>query len=189
MPHPIPLTTHAPEPLNSSGGSTSTATSTTSGPFAVSDARREMSIELIEMDSIRRPQDTLKPKDASDQGLLEELKELAKKVCHDVESSSRDLDGSPGSTVDALNCFKVNPEGYDNPSISTDELWQDVLNGVLKNGLGWGTELDVRSLLDTNGSGLMGLVHFVEYFVVKRGVSDALFEGNLTHLMSGLRML
>ena len=34
--------------------------------------------------------------------------------------------------------------------------------------------------------GLDGLGEFVKYFVVKRGVDEALFDGKLSHLMSAL---
>ncbi|KJA12610.1 hypothetical protein HYPSUDRAFT_210322, partial [Hypholoma sublateritium FD-334 SS-4] len=137
--------------------------------ITITATQRENSVELIETDVVRTTTDTLELKDAPIQGFLEELKEFAKKVHRDVQNRSQVVDST---NVDALKCFKVNPEGYDNPSLSADELWEDVLNGVLKNGLGWGTELNVPSLLDTDGSGLMGLANFTEYFVVKRGRKD-----------------
>ena len=90
---------------------------------------------------------------------------------------------------DPLACCDVDPAGYDNKEISADELWEEVLNQAMKNGLGWGTSLDVPALLETDGRGIMGLVRFVEYFVEKRGVSEALFEGKLNHLMSGLHSM
>jgi hypothetical protein len=34
--------------------------------------------------------------------------------------------------------------------------------------------------------GLDGLTEFMKYFVVKRGVDEALFEGKLTHLTRAL---
>ena len=42
---------------------------------------------------------------------------------------------------DPLACCDVDPAGYDNKEISADELWEEVLNHVMKNGLGWGTSL------------------------------------------------
>ncbi|KAF8970228.1 hypothetical protein BDZ97DRAFT_1598320, partial [Flammula alnicola] len=71
----------------------------------------------------------------------------------------------PADVPDPLACFDVDPAGYDNKMFSPEELWEEVLNGAMKNGLGWGTTLDVPSLRETDGCGMMGLTYFVEYFV------------------------
>lgn len=121
------------------------------------------------------------PSSSKSKRLVDQLKSLAKHLCNDI--SRRAL---PTFKPDPLACYDVDPAGYDDKSLSADELWEEVLNSVMKNGLGWGTTFDVPSLLETSGHGMLGLTRFVEYFIVERGVSEALFEGKLTHLMSGL---
>ena len=115
--------------------------------------------------------------------LVDSLKQLAQQLCNNITHCAVDI-----CKPDPLACFNVDPAGYNNKDVSPDELWE-VLNQAMKNGLGWGTSLDVPALLETDGRGIMGLVRFVEYFVEKRGVSEALFEGKLNHLMSGLHSM
>ncbi|KAF8964489.1 hypothetical protein BDZ97DRAFT_1660101, partial [Flammula alnicola] len=90
------------------------------------------------------------------------------------------------SDYDNLAIFGGNPEESDDPSLDTDELWETVLNQLLKSALGWGTEGDMDTIIRRGRKGLDGLVNFVRYFVIKRGVSEALFEGKLSHLMKEL---
>ncbi len=47
----------------------------------------------------------------------------------------------------------------------------------------------VANVVENGRAGLDGLVSFVKYFVRKRGVSEQLIEGKLTHLMDGLKVL
>lgn len=90
---------------------------------------------------------------------------------------------------DPLAMFNVMPESIDNPQISSEDLWEDVLNGMFKAGLGWGTSLDVKAVSQYGRAGLNGMANFVEYFVRKRGMSEALIEGKLAHLMEGLKSM
>jgi hypothetical protein len=87
--------------------------------------------------------------------------------------------------VDAL---AGHPEIHTNPSLQGDELWEAGLNVFLKSVLGWGTDEDVGNLIKGN-KGLERLFDFVKYFIVKRGVSEGLFRGKLTHLFEGLRKM
>lgn len=63
---------------------------------------------------------------------------------------------------------------------ASEDLWQEVINGVLKGVLGWGTEIE-DDVIRRGDGGLGGLVRFVDYFVTERGVPEALFEGKHTH--------
>ena len=87
--------------------------------------------------------------------------------------------------VDAL---AGHPEIHTNPTLQGDELWEGGLNVFLKSVLGWGTDEDVGSLIKGK-KGLERLFDFVKYFIVKRGVSEGLFQGKLTHLFEGLRKM
>uniref|UniRef100_A0A8H7XX72 Uncharacterized protein n=1 Tax=Psilocybe cubensis TaxID=181762 RepID=A0A8H7XX72_PSICU len=103
------------------------------------------------------------------------------------------VDGLPPPSTDIaladniLSAFHTDPSNYNNPLVSDEDLWEEVLNPLLKDILGWGTELDVEAIVRGNRDGLNGLAPFVEFFVVCRRVDEALFEGKLGHLMSALR--
>lgn len=87
---------------------------------------------------------------------------------------------------DTLAMFGGNPQDCDDPSLNGDDLWEEVLNGMMKNVLGWGMESDMNNVIRRGRKGLDGLLNFVKYFVVKRGVSMGLFEGKLSHLIHAL---
>jgi len=87
---------------------------------------------------------------------------------------------------DKLAIFAGNPSTYDNPSLDGDDLWETLLNGTLKSVFGWGTEGDLESIIRRGTNGLDGLAGFVRHFVVKRGVSEGLFEGKMSHLLTKL---
>ncbi|KAF6750124.1 hypothetical protein DFP72DRAFT_851817 [Ephemerocybe angulata] len=78
------------------------------------------------------------------------------------------------------------PQRIDDPSISSEDIWEDILNNTLKHGLGWGGNVDVDGVLRRGKLGVEGLLAFVEYFVKQRGVSESLFEGKLSLLMEGM---
>ena len=61
------------------------------------------------------------------------------------------------------------------------------LNGVLKSTLGWGTEGNTDEVIRRGRWGLDGLVNFAAYFVEERGVSEGLFEGKLSNLVTVLK--
>lgn len=184
-PRPVPSTTCAPEPLPAPVHPRPQAI-TTADEATDRLTLHERSPEIVGLQHhpVSQKNNEHSPVNAPVSSLVNQLKALAQRLC--VEVSIRSV---CDMKEDPLACFDVDPVAFDNQSISADDLWEEVINGMMKNGLGWGTELDVPSLLNTNGSGLMGLVRFVEYFVVKRKVDEGLFEGKLTHLMSGLRLL
>ncbi|KAF8170592.1 hypothetical protein BJ912DRAFT_1025317 [Pholiota molesta] len=93
------------------------------------------------------------------------------------------------SQYDKLAVFGGDPRDSDNPSLDADELWEEVLNQLLKSALGWGTEEGIEGLIRRGRNGLEGLYNFAKYFIVKRGVSKGLFEGKLSHLMAAMRNL
>lgn len=167
----VPSTTAAPAPLPGASREPNIAT------FVAS---RESSVELSDLAATVNP--AVSKQECTT--LVDALKQLAKRLHDDVCQRAADV-----MKPDPLACFDVDPAGYDNRTVSADELWEEVLNGIMKNALGWGTALDVPSLVETDGRGVIGLARFVEYFVVERGVSEALFEGKLNHLMSGLRSM
>jgi len=98
-------------------------------------------------------------------------------------------DSVPEATNDdkLANALAGHPEIYGDPTLQGDELWEAGLNEFLKSVLGWGREEDVESLI--RGKGLERLFDFVKYFIMKRGVSEGLFHGKLTHLFEGLRKM
>jgi hypothetical protein len=90
------------------------------------------------------------------------------------------------SDYDKLAIFSARPSDFDDTSIPSSELWEEVINKVLKLTFGWGMEGNMDEIIRRGRKGLDGLTEFMKYFVVKRGVDEALFEGKLTHLMHAL---
>jgi len=90
------------------------------------------------------------------------------------------------SESDRLAVFGGSPEEFDDPILDADELWETTLNHVLKSALGWGMEGNMNEIIRRGKWGLDGLVNFAKYFVEKRGVSPALFEGKLANLVMAL---
>ena len=90
------------------------------------------------------------------------------------------------SDYDKLAIFAARPCDFDDTSIPSDELWEEVVNKVLKSIFGWGMEGNMDEIIRKGRKGLDGLNEFIKYFIVKRGVDEALFEGKLTHLMCAL---
>ncbi|KAF8991389.1 hypothetical protein BDQ17DRAFT_1254956, partial [Cyathus striatus] len=100
------------------------------------------------------------------------------------DSISRLLDSIPVASVyDTLAIFSGSPADYNNSSIDVADLWEMILNGLLKSVIGWGIEKDMDNLICHGGMGLDGLANFVRHFVVKWGVDVALFEGKPSHLL------
>lgn len=97
-------------------------------------------------------------------------------------------DTSTEDSPDILSMFACNPATFDNRNIADEDLWEEILNPLLKGVFGWGDEFDVRGVLDGKRDGLQGVPPFVEYFVQRRKVNEGLFEGKLAHLMDGLRV-
>jgi hypothetical protein len=54
---------------------------------------------------------------------------------------------------------------HDNPDISVDDLWEEVLNPFLKTMLGWNAELDLDVVIRQGRLGFNAVVDFVAHFV------------------------
>lgn len=91
-----------------------------------------------------------------------------------------------GNDEEPLAAFSGDPSLLAEPDTSPDELWEEVLNGMMKRHLGWGPITDTGGLVRRGKKGLDGLLQFVEYFVLQRNVDASLFEGKLTSLMDVL---
>ena len=113
-------------------------------------------------------------------GFLEKLHHLIESLLNTILEASDD---------NKLAIFEGNPMDFDDPTLDADSLWETVLNAQLKSVLGWGMEEDLDLIIWRGEKGLDGLANFVEYFVVKRGVKEGLFEGKLSHLMTALQTL
>ncbi|KAF6742612.1 hypothetical protein DFP72DRAFT_766333, partial [Ephemerocybe angulata] len=92
--------------------------------------------------------------------LISQLRSLIKALPASIPEA---VEGGP------LAVFGADPMGCDIPGIAAEDLWKEVLNGVMKAGLGWGMEVDVRTQVQCGRWGLDGLLAFVEYFVSQRG--------------------
>ena len=88
---------------------------------------------------------------------------------------------SEATGTDLLSQF-ADPLQQDNPDVSPDDLWEEVLNPFLKTTLGWNAELDLEGVVRRGPLGFNAVAEFVAYFVEIRGVKEALFEGKLGHL-------
>lgn len=90
------------------------------------------------------------------------------------------------SDYDALAIFSAIPCDFNDTSIPSGELWEEVVNKTLKFVFGWGIDGNLDDIICQGRKGLDGLADFVKYFIVKRGVDEALFEGKLSYLMTAL---
>jgi len=90
---------------------------------------------------------------------------------------------TPVATPNDIFARFANPSVCDDPSLASDNLWEDVLNPFLKEVLGWGKSADLEKDIRRGRLGFEAVVGFVGYFVQERGVEEVLFEGKLTHLV------
>ena len=103
---------------------------------------------------------------------------------HIFQNFVKDLPESipEASESDKLAVFGRSPKDFDDPVLNADDLWEAMLNHVLKSALDWGTDR-INEVICRGKWGLDGLVEFATYFVNERGVSEGLFEGKLGNLM------
>ena len=94
-----------------------------------------------------------------------------------------------GSRNDKLAAFNIEPALLDNPETDAGDLWEVVINGFLKEHLGWGEQVNMGELIRRGEQGMDGVLRFAKYFIEKRGVSVDLFEGKLSHLLGSAESL
>ncbi|KAF4612577.1 hypothetical protein D9613_012728 [Agrocybe pediades] len=120
------------------------------------------------------------PGHASSQTFLEKLEEKIRGLPQSVPE---------GEATDSLAMFAGNPANSDIQGADAEELWELVLNQTMKTVLGWGTNTNMNDLVRRGRYGLDGLLGFVKYFVIKRGVDEGLFEGKLSGLYTAIDKL
>jgi hypothetical protein len=91
------------------------------------------------------------------------------------------------SAFDKLVVFGGSPKEFDDPTLDAEELWEAILNIVLKSMLGWRIEENMDDIIYCGKWGLDSLVNFATYFVEEQGMSEGLFKGKLTNLVTALK--
>lgn len=127
---------------------------------------------------------------SSQLGSQERQDTLAKSpFAHHLRKISDALPASvPEATqTDVLACFE-NPATLDNLEILSEDLWERLLNPLLKDKLGWG-DTNLEATIRRGRLGLEAVADFVQYFVEKRGVDEALFEGKMENLVECTKKL
>ncbi|KAG6825754.1 hypothetical protein H0H92_002534 [Tricholoma furcatifolium] len=112
--------------------------------------------------------------------IVTELRHLIARLPHSVP------EGLPG---EPLSIFGQDPRSFDNLHTPSEDLWETIINPTLKSVLGWGGELNLKSIIRRGAMGMDGLLTFIQYFVDVRDVPQSLVEGKLTILMEALRLL
>ena len=113
-------------------------------------------------------------------GFLNKLQHLIKNIPDSIPEAGDN---------DRLAAFGGNPKDFDDESLDPDGLWEEVLNPLLKSSLGWGTEGNMDEIIRKGRKGVEGLATFIKYFIEERGVSDSLFEGKLSYMLSYLEKM
>lgn len=109
----------------------------------------------------------------TESSLVQKLRQISDLIPLDV----------PEATEENALAHLADPAALDNSEIASEDLWEELLNPVLKAALGWGVETSLDAVVRRGRFGFPGLVKFVEYFTETRGVDVALFEGKLSHLI------
>lgn len=92
------------------------------------------------------------------------------------------LEMAEASPTDLLANF-TNPIAHDSLEIMSKDLWEGVLNPMLKGIMGWGTDINWAEHLCRGALGMAGVTDFVKYYVKSQGVNELLLEGKLSRLM------
>lgn len=87
------------------------------------------------------------------------LTEIVRKLAGNLKDDETD------NNEPFLRDFSVTPSHFDNPTLSSDELWEEVINPALHRLFGWGTKVTVDSIRRAGRVRVHGLVDFFEYFV------------------------
>ena len=59
---------------------------------------------------------------------------------------------------DRLAAFNIEPAFLDDPNIGADDLWEVIINGFLKEHLGWGEEADMGEIIRRGEQGMEGVL-------------------------------
>jgi hypothetical protein len=105
---------------------------------------------------------------------IKKLSDLAKNLPDTIPEAS---------DSDKLAEFGQDLANFDDKTLEKDSLWEEKINPCLKRVLGWGTEGNMKDLIQRGRKGVEGLAIYTRYFVEERGVDERLFEGKLSHLM------
>jgi len=111
---------------------------------------------------------------AAEGALLQRLHFISQNLANDVLEATEN---------DVLALFGEDPASFDSPDINSEDLWEEILNPVMKGILGWGDEVDAASVVRRGERGMSALFRFVRYFILQRGVDERLFEGKLSKLL------
>ncbi|KAG6886090.1 hypothetical protein C0992_004688, partial [Termitomyces sp. T32_za158] len=96
---------------------------------------------------------------------------------------------SEASPNDALADFSHDPAHSVDPGMNGEDIWELMLNPMLKNHFGWGKTMDMTNVIRQGPLGMDGFISFIQYFVTQRGVPVALVEQKLEHLMETLEKI
>ncbi|KAH7907202.1 hypothetical protein BJ138DRAFT_1104514 [Hygrophoropsis aurantiaca] len=113
----------------------------------------------------------------------------ALKLINELRLASVRLPGSVpvGTPGDLIANFSTDSAILVDPNIA--DVWETV-DPMLNQLVGWGkTDEDISMMLRRGEKGLAGLIDFLEYFVVQRGVKGALLEGKVQRIIRAVDIL
>lgn len=93
-----------------------------------------------------------------------------------------------GTPDDAFSYYSREPSTYDDPTVAKEDLWQVVVNPLLKHVLDWSTDFN-SAIIRRGQLGVEGLVWVIDWFITAKGVEECLFEGKLGILMIEMEKL
>lgn len=111
---------------------------------------------------------------------------IARKLLALADGLSNDV--PKANANDGFALYANEPSTYDDSSVLAEDLWQEVVNPMLKRVLDYGTDFD-PNIIRRGRLGVEGLAWVVDYFIAERGVAECMFEGKLGILMSEMEKL
>lgn len=89
-----------------------------------------------------------------------------------------------------LSGFLQDPESFDIPDLSTDDLWEQVVNPVLHETLGYGLSNDIsEKITTTHRAAVQGFARWLDYYIVRRGVDEGMVEMRMERLFTALESM